>query len=289
MTVAITTELQLGHSNLPVSSLEAYILRINQIPMLSREEEFDLASRLREQGDLQAAQRLVLSHLRHVVRVARGYLGYGLPLGDLIQEGTIGLMKAIKRFDPTVGVRLVSFAVHWVKAEIHEYIIRNVRAVRAATTKAQRKLFFNLKKEKEARKLSGWLSQEAVLSVAHDLDVRPEEVRRMEERLSARDMAFDMSVEDGNGVARRYLEDVDADPAIQIEDWNWRNYSGEGLKVAFQSLDTRSRHILEKRFLAEEENRATLQELAAHYKVSAERIRQLEKNALLKLKKAFPT
>lgn len=287
----VNTNLQLFSPQLPMGSLDAYILRVNQIPMLSQEEEYNLANRLQKHSDLQAAQGLVLSHLRYVVRVARGYLGYGLPLGDLIQEGTVGLMKAIKRFDPDVGVRLVSFAVHWIKAEVHEYILRNWRIVKVATTKAQRKLFFNLRK---AKKRLGWYTNEEVQAIADDLGVRPDEVRRMEERLNARDATFDLPVDEHGEsyhstalVPSEYLEDSSANPATQFEIQNSDHHSDSNLKTAFQSLDPRSQDILQKRFLLEEGEKATLQDLATHYNISAERVRQLEKNALLKLKNAL--
>ncbi len=284
----MTTALQIAYPQLPIGSLEAYIQRVNEIPMLSLEEEQDLAFRLKEHGDIQAAQKLVLSHIRYVVRVAQGYLGYGLPLGDLIQEGTVGLMKAVKRFDPTVGVRLVSFAVHWIKAEIHEYIIKNWRVVKIATTKAQRKLFFNLRK---AKKRLGWATNAEIEAVANDLGVCATEVRRMEERLSARDVTFDPPVDDNDTstalVPAEYLEDAHANPATQLEAINSDLHSEINLKTAFKKLDSRSQDILQKRFLLADESKATLQDLATYYKVSPERIRQLEKNALLKLKEAL--
>lgn len=284
----MTNALQIFHPQLPIGSLEAYIQRVSEIPMLSLEEEQELANRLKEHGDLQAAQKLVLSHVRYVVRVAQGYLGYGLPLGDLIQEGTVGLMKAVKRFDPTVGVRLVSFAVHWIKAEMHEYILKNWRIVKVATTKAQRKLFFNLRK---AKKRLGWATNAEIEAVANDLGVCTAEVRRMEERLSARDVMFDAPVDDSNHstalVPAEYLEDVHANPALQLEAHNSEFHAEQDLKLAFKKLDARSQYILERRFLTADENKATLQDLASYYKVSPERIRQLEKNALLKLKQAM--
>jgi len=284
----MTTALQVAYPQLPMGSLEAYIQRVNDIPMLTLEEEQNLATRLKEQGDLQAAQQLVLSHIRYVVRVAQGYLGYGLPLGDLIQEGTVGLMKAVKRFDPTVGVRLVSFAVHWIKAEIHEYILKNWRIVKVATTKAQRKLFFNLRK---AKKRLGWSTAAEIEAVASDLGVCTAEVRRMEERLSARDVMFDAPVDDSYTstalVPAEYLEDLHANPATQLEVYNTERHAQQNLKTAFKKLDPRSQHILEKRFLLADENKATLQDLANHYNISPERVRQLEKNALSKLKEAI--
>lgn len=279
-----TTALQLVTNQLPIGSIEAYIQRINDIPLLSQEEESELASRFKEKGDLQAAHKLVLAHLKYVARVSRGYLGYGLPLADLIQEGTVGLMKAVKRFDPSVGVRLVSFAVHWIKAEIHEYILRNWRIVKIATTKAQRKLFFNLR---SAKKRLGWSTNEEVEALASDLGVKPVEVRRMEERLNARDAHFDAPVDiDGEAqalVPSEYLEDAASNPASQLEAHNWEDHAEGRLKVAFQKLDSRSQDILEKRWLLED-SKATLQDLAQTYQISPERIRQLEKNALEKLK-----
>lgn len=270
---------------LPIGSLEAYIQRINGIPMLSIEEEHRLATQFQAHGDLKAAQQLVLAHLKYVARVSRGYLGYGLPLGDLIQEGTVGLMKAVKRFDPKMGVRLVSFAVHWIKAEIHEYILRNWRIVKVATTKAQRKLFFNLR---SAKKRLGWSTKEEVETIATELGVSHAEVRLMEERLNARDVGFDLPAANSDGdsshtwVPSDYLEDKTANPAAQLETENWEISADSQLKVAFEKLDPRSQAILEKRWLSE--NKETLQTLAAMYQVSPERIRQLEKNAVKKLK-----
>ena len=271
----------------PVGSLDAYIQAISTVPVLSAEEERALALRLRDEDDLEAARQLVLHHLRFVVHVARGYLGYGLPLGDLIQEGNIGLMKAVKRFDPRVGVRLVSFAVHWIKAEMHEYILKNWRIVKVATTKAQRKLFFNLRKSK---KRLGWMNAAEVKAVAKDLGVSPEEVLEMESRLAGQDIGFDLTPEtedeDSNAVAPvSYLADTDSDPAKAIEREDYETRSEARLERALTVLDERSRHILQRRWLDEE--KATLQELADKYKVSAERIRQLENNAIKKLKTAM--
>jgi len=286
------TALQIVSPQLPIGSPEAYIQRVNAIPYLSPEEEYALAAQYQEQGDLQAAQKLVLAHLRYVVRVARGYLGYGLPLLDLVQEGTVGLMKAVKRFDPNMGVRLVSFAVHWIKAEMHEYVLRNWRIVKVATTKAQRKLFFNLR---SAKKRLGWSSQAEIDAVAKDLGVSPVEVRRMEERLNARDMQFDAPTEDcqENHASRalapaEYLEDETANPAFQLEAENWGEHAENRFKNAFRTLDPRSQDIIEKRWLLEDK-KSTLQELAESYQVSPERIRQLEKHALLKLKQMITT
>ncbi len=282
-----TALVQVGHANLPLptSSEEAYIQAVNQIPVLEAEEEQELARRCHDEGDLDAARQLVLSHLRFVVHIARGYRGYGLPLGDLIQEGNIGLMKAVKRFNPEVGVRLVSFAVHWIRAEIHEYILRNWRIVKVATTKAQRKLFFNLR---GAKKRLGWMSHEEVEAVAADLGVRPETVLEMESRLSGQDVGFDpLAAEDDEETTRApaaYLEDRRFDPAELVEDHDWDRHQGGTLHDALEQLDDRSQQILRGRWLAEE--RQTLQQLADRYGVSAERVRQLESNALKKLRKA---
>ncbi len=269
--------------SLPIGSVEAYEQAVQQFSMVSAEEERDLARRYQHDNDLQAARQLVMSHLRFVVHVAKGYRGYGLPHADLIQEGNVGLMKAVKRFDPSVGVRLVSFAVHWIRAEIHEYILRNWRIVKVATTKAQRKLFFNLR---SAKKRLGWLSQEEVSTVARDLGVPPETVLEMEKRMSAHDAAFDPQPdvdEDGDRVAPAgYLEDLRFDPATQVEERDWDDHSTKQLQGALESLDGRSRDILQKRWLSED--KATLQDLANKYSVSAERIRQLEKSALKKLR-----
>lgn len=280
------TSLQTLNLSPLASSLDAYVNRVNQIPMLSQDEEFDLATRLQENNDLTAAKQLVLPHLRYVVRVARGYLGYGLPLNDLIQEGNIGLMKAVKRFNPQVGVRLVTFAMHWIKAEIHEFVLRNWRIVKIATTKAQRKLFFNLRNMK---KHLGWLTQEEVTAMAKDLRVKPETVREMEMRLSTTDAAFDGHQDDDEEQAHftpaAYLEDHRFNPATQFEKADHKEQSQNALQSALAELDERSQEILQTRWLAEE--KATLQELADKYQVSAERIRQLEKNAMQKLKTAM--
>jgi len=271
----------------PVGSLDAYVQAVHGIPVLSPEQEKELALRFHDQQDLEAARQLVLHHLRFVVHVARGYMGYGLPLGDLIQEGNIGLMKAVKRFDPNVGVRLVSFAVHWIKAEMHEYILKNWRIVKVATTKAQRKLFFNLRKSK---KRLGWMNRAEVETIAKDLKVSPEEVLEMESRLAGKDIGFDLTPEsedeDSVSVAPvTYLTDEASDPAqtIEREDSDTRN--GTRLEHALTGLDARSRHILQRRWLDEE--KATLQELADKYKISAERVRQLENNAIKKLRSAM--
>jgi RNA polymerase sigma-32 factor len=265
----------------PLGSLDHYFQAANAIPVLTPDQEFELATRLRETDDLDAAKRLVLSHLRFVVHVARGYAGYGLPLGDLIQEGNIGLMKAVRRFDPNVGVRLVSFAVHWIRAEIHEYVLRNWRLVRVATTKAQRKLFFNLRK---AKKHLGWLSKEETEAVAADLGVTARDVTEMEKRLSGHDLSFDPYPEEDEDFApATYLPSPNSDPAQSVERDNEGANDHERLTAALAKLDERSRMILSRRWLAE--NKATLHELAAEYGVSAERIRQIEANAIGKLKK----
>jgi RNA polymerase sigma-32 factor len=266
----------------PLGSLDHYIQAASAIPVLSAQEEFELATRLRETNDLDAAKRLVLSHLRFVVHVARGYAGYGLQLGDLIQEGNIGLMKAVRRFDPKVGVRLVSFAVHWIRAEIHEYVLRNWRLVRVATTKAQRKLFFNLRK---AKKHLGWFSKEEAEAVAADLGVTTRDVAEMEQRLSGRDVSFDPDPQDDEDFApATYLPGPpNSDPAQSVERDNAETNDHDRLAAALAKLDERSRMILSRRWLAE--SKATLHELAAEYGVSAERIRQIEANAIGKLKK----
>jgi len=270
----------------PIGSFDAYLERVGRIPVLTREEEQALAQRFRRDNDLTAARELVLSHLRFVVHIARGYQGYGLPMNDLVQEGNIGLMKAVKRFDPSVGVRLVSFAVHWIRAEIHEYVLRNWRLVKVATTKAQRKLFFNLRRMK---KNLTWLSAEETTAVAKDLGVTNAEVTEMERRLSARDLSFDVTSEndedDSYGPAA-YLPAADADPAEQVEDEQWSSSSHERLTAAMQRLDDRSRSILQRRWI--DDDKATLHELADQYGVSAERIRQIEAGAIAKLKGFLP-
>ena len=266
----------------PVGSLDSYIDRVSQIPVLSKEDEIALATRFRSEADLDAARQLVLSHLRFVVHIARGYLGYGLPMGDLVQEGNVGLMKAVKRFDPTVGVRLVSFAVHWIRAEIHEYVLRNWRLVKVATTKSQRKLFFNLRKMK---KNLAWLSEAETAAVARDLGVDVADVREMEQRLSARDMSFDPtpeSDEEETYSPAMYLPASNADPAIEVENEEWEEDSTERLSMALEKLDERSRSILKRRWMTDD--KATLHELADEYGISAERVRQVESNAINKLK-----
>jgi RNA polymerase sigma-32 factor len=276
------TQLQPAALAVPVGNLETYISAVYQLPILTVDEERGLATRLREHNDLEAARTLVAHHLRFVVQVARGYRGYGLQLGDLIQEGNIGLMKAVKRFNPELGVRLVSFAVHWIRAEMHEFILRNWRIVKVATTKAQRKLFFNLR---SAKKRLGWLNREEVEAVAGDLGVSANDVMEMEGRLSNQDVGFDLEAEDDNETyvaPAAYLEDLRADPAQAAEQSDWDGYHSERLHSALNTLDERSRDILAKRWLAD--SKTTLTELADEYHVSAERIRQLENNAIKKLR-----
>lgn len=286
-TSLMTTDFQRHFSLVPQGSLEAYIQAVNTIPVLSAEEEKSLAERLQNDGDLGAARSLIMSHLRFVVHIAKSYSGYGLPQADLIQEGNIGLMKAVKRFDPTVGVRLVSFAVHWIKAEIHEYVLRNWRVVKVATTKAQRKLFFNLRKSK---KRLGWFNQQEVETVAQDLGVSPTEVLEMESRMSAQDQAFDLASDDDDKDTSfspvHYLEDKSSDVAHQVEEANWEESANRRLRAALSALDERSQRIIQARWL-DEDDKTTLQSLADEYGVSAERIRQLEKTALKKLKAAM--
>ena len=271
---------------MPTGSLEAYIQTVSRFPVLSAEEERALAERFRAHGDLEAARGLVLSHLRLVVALARGYLGYGLPHADLIQEGNIGLMKAVKRFDPERGVRLVSFAIHWIKAEIHEYILRNWRLVKVATTKAQRKLFFNLRSMKKGL---APLSSDDVRRVAAELRVKPEEVVEMETRLSGSEIAFEADADDEEGYAPvHYLAaDHDGEPLRQLEAKETETLRAAGLDEALRSLDARSRRIVEARWLREKDA-ATLHDLAAEFNVSAERIRQIEAKALEKMRKALP-
>ncbi|GAB5412690.1 MAG: RNA polymerase sigma factor RpoH [Congregibacter sp.] len=267
----------------PGANLAAYVQSVSSIPVLSAEREQSLAERLFYHDDVQAARELVMSHLRFVVHIARSYNGYGLAEADLIQEGNVGLMKAVKRFDPTKGVRLVSFAVHWIKAEIHEYILRNWRIVKVATTKAQRKLFFNLR---GAKKTLAWLSADEAQAVANDLGVDVKEVQRMEGRLASRDMAFDAPSdaddEDAWQAPQHYLEDGGADPAMAVEQDEWESDKQGRLHAALAALDERSRNILAQRWLTDD--KATLHELAAEYSVSAERIRQLEQAAMKKVR-----
>lgn len=270
----------------PQGSLEAYVRAANTYPMLTAEEEKELGERLHYEGDLDAAKQLILSHLRFVVHVARNYAGYGLPQADLIQEGNIGLMKAVRRFNPEMGVRLVSFAVHWIKAEIHEYVLRNWRIVKVATTKAQRKLFFNLRKTKQRL---GWFNQDEVELVARELGVSEKDVLEMESRMAAQDMAFDMSKDDDESSPAApvlFLQDKSSDFANDIEDDNWDSHAADKLTLAMEGLDERSQHIIRARWL-DDDNKATLQELADQYGVSAERVRQLEKNAMKKLRAAI--
>ena len=272
---------------MPTGSLEAYISTVNRFPLLSAEEERSLAERLRDHNDLDAARQLILSHLRLVVAVARGYLGYGLPHADLIQEGNIGLMKAVKRFDPERGVRLVSFAIHWIKAEIHEHILRNWRLVRLATTKAQRKLFFNLRSMKKGL---ATMSAADIERVASELHVKPEEVVEMETRLSGQDIAFEADSDDDEAAYApvHYLAaERDAEPHQVLEAKQDEALKSAGLASALTSLDPRSRRIIEARWLREKDA-ATLHDLAAEFKVSAERIRQIEAKALEKMRKALP-
>lgn len=287
MTTALVPHLQ--HLPVPVDSLDSYIQAVNQVPMLSAEEEQGLAQRLRLQDDLAAAQRLIVAHLRFVVHIARGYIGYGLPLGDLVQEGNVGLMKAVKRFDPEHGVRLVSFAVHWIRSEIHEFILRNWRIVKVATTKPQRKLFFKLR---SAKKRLGWLNGEEVNTVARELGVSPETVLEMESRLNGYDVSFDpvpeadSDDEQSSYSPSAYLRDEQADPATALEQDDWDEQATARLSEALERLDPRSRDIVQRRWL--DDNKSTLHELAAEYKLSAERIRQLENNAMKKLRACWP-
>ncbi len=283
----MSNDLALVNNPLSVGSLGSYIHWANTIPLLTQEEETELATRLRDHNDIEAARRLILSHLRFVIRVARGYNGYGLPMADLIQEGNIGLMKAVKRFDPAVGVRLVSFAIHWVRAEMHEYILRNWRIVKIATTKAQRKLFFNLRKM--SKKL-GWLSESEANMMADELKVSIKDVRQMEARLRSTDASFDGYDDDdqpslGWNAPAHYLEDKSNNPSTVLEQSEWANDQEEQLYGAMQHLDERSQDILKARWLSEKKQ--TLHDLAAKYSVSAERIRQIEKVAMGKLREAI--
>lgn len=270
----------------PGANLGAYVQAVSSIPILSAERERELAEDLYYNDNLDAARQLVMSHLRFVVHIARSYSGYGLAEADLVQEGNVGLMKAVKRFNPEKGVRLVSFAVHWIKAEMHEFILRNWRIVKVATTKAQRKLFFNLRSSK---KRLAWLSADEAQAVADDLGVDVREVQRMEGRLSSRDLAYDQPADndddDGWQAPQHFLEDQSTDPAVAVEESNWRNDSESRLHRALSGLDERSRDIVSQRWLAED--KSTLHDLAAQYGVSAERIRQLEQNAMKKLRSAM--
>jgi len=276
-------------ANLPVpsvvGSLDAYISAVHRIPVLSQDEEQALSRRYNEQEDLESARKLVMSHLRFVVHVARGYSGYGLQIADLIQEGNIGLMKAVKRFDPDQGVRLVSFAVHWIRAEMHEFILRNWRIVKVATTKAQRKLFFNLRKSK---KRLGWMNAEEVRTVAKDLGVPEATVREMESRLSGRDIGFEAPADaedDAKPAPEAFLIDDSADPYDNVADADQADNQLDTLSAALKNLDERSRDIIQRRWL--NEDKATLQDLADEYGVSAERIRQVEANAMKKMRGLF--
>ncbi len=282
----MSSNLQPVDQMVPGANLAAYVQAVGSIPVLTPERERELAEDLFYNDNLIAARELVMSHLRFVVHIARSYSGYGLAEADLIQEGNVGLMKAIKRFDPEKGVRLVSFAVHWIKAEMHEYILRNWRIVKVATTKAQRKLFFNLRSKKKSL---SWLSADEAKAVAEDLGVDVKEVHRMEGRLTSRDLAYDMPTDsdddDGWQAPQYYLEDQSSDPAQAVEEGDWKQNSQAQLHGALADLDERSRNILAQRWLAEE--KSTLHELADQYGVSAERIRQLEANAMKKLKAAI--
>jgi len=282
----MSNELQPTMPLTPGANLSAYISSVNAFPILTQEREQELAEALYYREDLSAARELVLAHLRFVVHIARSCSGYGLPLTDLVQEGNVGLMKAVRRFDPERGVRLVSFAVHWIKAEIHEYILRNWRIVKIATTKAQRKLFFNLR---SAKKSLGWLNNEEAEAVASDLGVDVAEVRRMEGRLSSHDVAFDGAVDDDDDSANfapaQYLEDNSFNPARELEEADWEEASLNQLAYAMDTLDDRSREIVQSRWL--DESKATLHELADRFGVSAERIRQLEQNAIKKMRAAI--
>ncbi len=271
--------------NLSVGTFDAYLNVVRQMPKLTVEQERELALRFRDDGDLEAARELVMTNLRFVIHVARGYSGYGLSMPDIIQEGNIGLMKAVKRFDPDVGVRLVSFAVHWIKAEIHEYVIKNWGIVKVATTKAQRKLFFNLRKSKQGL---GWLSNDEATAIAKDLNVDVSTVYEMEKRLGSRDMSFDMPVDESSEESYvapvSYLHQHGTDPAVLLENSDWKGHEQDLLADAMSKLDERSLDILSSRWLADK--KATLHELADRYNVSAERIRQLEQNAMKKLRVA---
>jgi len=284
--MSLNSNLQTLDIRLPISSIDAYLHHINQIPLLSQEEEYNFATRLQKHNELAAAKCLILPHLRYVARVAKGYLGYGLPLADLIQEGNIGLMKAVRRFNPDMGVRLVTFAMHWIKAEIHEYILRNWRIVKIATTKTQRKLFFNLR---NLKKRLGWMTTQEVNDIARDLKVKPETVREMELRLSTSDTPFDSHDDDDDQhfAPAGFLEDLRFNPAQQLENADWSAQAGDTIYQALDQLDERSQDIIRTRWL--DENKLSLQDLASKYQISAERVRQLEKNAMLKLRKAFET
>ncbi len=287
----MTTALAHNYDHSPIAlsneTVDAYMTQVSAIPVISKEQEQSLAIHLSETGDIDAARQLVISHLRFVAHIARGYNGYGLPLSDLIQEGNIGLMKAVKRFDANVGVRLVSFAVHWIRAEIHEFILKNWRIVKVATTKAQRKLFFKLR---SAKKSIAWLNQAEVETVAKDLGVDSKTVVEMESRLSGHDIAFDRDHDDDDDSAfapAAYLESNTDDPATTAEKNDWNGQNLDAMYAALNTLDERSRDILQKRWLNDKDDKATLHDLADIYSVSAERIRQLENNAIAKLRKAL--
>lgn len=282
----MTTDLRALTLTVPqTGSIETYVQAVSSIKMLTAEEERGLAECLQQDDDLQAARKLIMSHLRFVVHIAKSYSGYGLPQADLIQEGNIGLMKAVKRFDPTVGVRLVSFAVHWIKAEIHEFVLKNWRIVKVATTKAQRKLFFNLRKNK---KRLGWFTHAEVQKVAEELGVSTKEVLQMEARMSSQDQAFDLSADDdesGSFAPVQFLEDKTADVESDVINADWDSNASGRLYSAIKTLDERSQHIIQTRWLSDD--KTTLQDLADKYQVSAERVRQIEKNAMKKLQNAM--
>ena len=284
--VTMSTDLRALTLTVPqTGSIETYVQAVSSINMLTAEDERALAERLQQDDDLQAARKLIMSHLRFVVHIAKSYSGYGLPQADLIQEGNIGLMKAVKRFDPTVGVRLVSFAVHWIKAEIHEFVLKNWRIVKVATTKAQRKLFFNLRKNK---KRLGWFTHAEVQKVADDLGVSTKEVLQMEARMSSHDQAFDLSADDdesGSFAPVQFLEDKSEDVESEVINADWDSNASGRLYAAIKTLDERSQHIIQTRWLSDD--KTTLQDLADKYQVSAERVRQIEKNAMKKLQNAM--
>ena len=287
----MSTQLVSTGNSLPIlmgsSNLDAYVQAARRIPILTPEEEYAYATDLQETGNLASAQKLVLPHLRFVIKIANNYAGYGLAISDLIQEGSIGLMKAVKRFDPEVGVRLVSFAVHWIKAEIHEFVLKNWRIVKVATTKAQRKLFFNLRKNK---KRLGWFTHAEVQKVAEDLGVSPKEVLQMEARMSSHDQAFDLSADDdesGSFAPVQFLEDKTTDVETDVINADTSSNASGKLYAALKTLDDRSQHIIQTRWLSDD--KTTLQDLADKYLVSAERVRQIEKNAMKKLQNAMVT
>jgi RNA polymerase sigma-32 factor len=279
--VNMSTKMHALALRVPQGSIESYLRAVSQIDMLTADEERELAARLQQEGDLEAARKLIMSHLRFVVHIAKSYSGYGLPQADLVQEGNIGLMKAVKRFDPTVGVRLVSFAVHWIKAEIHEFVLRNWRIVKVATTKAQRKLFFNLRKSK---KRLGWLTHEEVQTVARELGVTTKDVLQMEARMGSQDQSFDLSDDDDESASFapvQYLEDKSQGVESTVISNEFDKDASERLYSALKTLDERSQHIIQTRWLSDD--KTTLQDLADKYQVSAERVRQIEKNAMKKL------